>query len=151
MSLLGRAHRSRHTVQVEHTAASASCEVFTNLVGEGSYPCMFDRDLVERLQAVYDAKRFAVFLDDAEPSRSVRRVGRLVHSCVELALDDLAYFFVDPGRNGDILLRPRFIWDCRNLYWREEVLAEVSALQVSPGEPFVLKAHEVVHERALFR
>src|SRR6267154_3752345 len=151
MSLLGRAHRSRHTVQVEHTAASASCKVFANLVSKGSYPCVFDRDLVERLQAVYDAKRFTIFLDDAEPLRSVRRVGWLIHTRVELAPDDLAYFFVDSGRNGDISLHPQFMWDCRNLYWREEVLVEVSVLQVGPGEPFVLKAHEVVHERALFR
>ena len=112
---------------------------------------MFDCDLVEWLQAVYDVKRFAVFLNDAEPSRSVRRVGWLVHTCIELAPDDLAYFFVDPGWNGDIPLRPWFMWDCRNLYWQEEVFAEVSALQVGPGEPFVLKAHEVVHEHALFR
>ena len=125
--------------------------MFTDLVGEGGNPCVLNSDLVERFEAMYDAQRFAIFLDDAKPSRSVRRVGWLVHTGVELAPNDLTYFFVDTGWNWDVSLRPWFVRYCRYFDWREEVFAKVSTLSICPSETLVLEAHKMVHKCALFR
>jgi hypothetical protein len=124
--------------------------MFADLICEGGYPCVLDCDFVERFEAVDDAERFAVFLDYAKPSRSIGGVGGLVYSGIQLAPNDFAYFVIYSGRDRDITLRPRLVRDCRDLYGWEEVFAKVSALLVGPGETFVLKAHKMVHERALF-
>src|ERR1700688_2916232 len=125
--------------------------MLADLVCERGYAGVLNGDFVKRLEAVYDSERAAVFLDDAEPTRAVRGVGGLVDSGFKLALDELADFFVDPGRDRDVLLRPGLVQDCRYLDGREEVFAEVAPLWVAPRESFILYTHEMVHERAFFR
>ena len=111
---------------------------------------MFDCNFVKQFKAVDNLKCFAVFLDDAKPPRSVQGVEWFVYSGVELALDDFAYFFVDPGQNKDIALCPWFVWNCRYFYGQEEVFSEVSVLLVGPCKPIILEAHEMVHEHVFF-
>jgi len=45
---------------------------------------------------------------------------------------------------------PRLVLDDWDLYGREKVFAETSAFGIVPGEAFVLEAHKLVHESALF-
>ena len=104
---------------------------------------------VQRLETVDNAKARAVLLDDAEPSRPIRRIRRLVYSCRDLSLDLPADFFVDPRWDRYVALNPGLVVDHRDLDWGEEIFAKSSALCVIPRETLVLYAHKMVHERAL--
>ncbi|CAK5284641.1 unnamed protein product, partial [Mycena citricolor] len=54
---------------------------------------------VERLEAVDKTQASAIFLDDAEPTGTVRRIRRLVHSRGHLLANQLADLVIDTGRN----------------------------------------------------
>ena len=89
----------------------------------------------------------SVLLDDAEPVRTVGRVGGFVDPRVELDFDEATYFLIYSGWDGYVPLRPRLVWNGRDVDGREEVLPEVATLWITPGESGVLDAHETVHKR----
>ena len=56
MTWPGHARRSRHTVEVEHTATSMPGEVFADLICEWGDPSVFNGDMVERFKAMDNMK-----------------------------------------------------------------------------------------------
>src|ERR1700730_12069155 len=98
-----------------------------------------------------NAQTFAVFLEYAEPSRAVGRVGGLIDSGLHLFANDCADFIVYSWGYWEILLRPRRVRNYRELYWQEEVCSETSVLEVGRCEALVLLTHKMVHELALCR
>ena len=61
----------------------------------------------------------------------------------------MAHLLIDAGRDWDVLLSPRFVWNGRDFDGQEEVLMEVTALLVTPSESKVLDAYKMVHEVVL--
>ena len=93
---------------------------------------------------MYYSERLPVFLDYAEPSGSVGRVGGLVHACVDFEFDEPAHFVVYAGWDRDVLLCPRLVWDSWYFDRGEEVFSKMSAFLVSPCKRTVLLAHEMM-------
>ena len=124
--------------------------MFTDLIRERGDTCVFYSDLIEGLEAVDDPEWFAILLDDAEPSGPVGWDEGFIHIHIQLALDDFANFVVYVWRNRDIALNPGLVWDCRDLYRWEEILAEVSTFLAGPSKTQLLYAYEVVEEFAFF-
>src|SRR5882762_6116747 len=107
---------------------------------------MLNGNRIQRLKTVDDAQTLAIFLNNAEPSRPVRRVGRLVNTCSDFPTNQRANFFINTWGNGDIAKHPRFVLYDWDFYGREKLVSKVSSFGIVPGEAFVLKAHEVVHK-----
>jgi hypothetical protein len=61
-------------------------------------------------------------------------------------LYDLADFVVDARWDGHITHYPWLVLYRWHLYWRKEVLSEVTALFVVPREAVLVYAHEIMHE-----
>lgn len=93
-----------------------------------------------------EAKGFSVFLENAKPSRAIRRVGGLVDSGVDLLLDDLTDLLVETWGNRDVTLDPRLVVDDCEFDGGEEVWSESSLLLVIPSESSVVLAHQLVDE-----
>lgn len=109
---------------------------------------MLNSNLVEWLKRLDDAKRFAVFLDDAEPSRSVRRVGWFESLRVYFSADQFENFVVDTWRNWDVAQYPGRMWNYWDIDGREEVFPKMASLGVVPSEPVLMYTHEIVQEVA---
>lgn len=109
---------------------------------------MLNGNGVERFEAMNEAKGLAIFLNDTEPTRSIRRVRRFVDSGVDLPPDDFADFVIDARRDGDIALYPRGVRDYWEFDGRKEVGSKGSALRVVPSEHLVVETHEVVDDVA---
>jgi hypothetical protein len=92
-----------------------------------------------------------IFLYDAEPARTIRRVRRLENAGVEFPLNDFANVVVDAGRYGHVPHDPRLVLYRWHLYWREEIFPEVSSLFVVPSESVLVYAHEIMHKITFYR
>ena len=133
-------------VEVESGSASATGELFGDVFGNRGNAGMLDGDCVQRFEAMDEAKRFAVLLDDAEPTRTIGRIRRLVDPGVDFASNDLADFVVDARRDGNVALHPRSVGNNGDLDGWEEVCSKRTALRIVPSERSIVEAHEVVDE-----
>jgi hypothetical protein len=61
-------------------------------------------------------KGFTVFLEDAKPSGTVRRIRRLIDSSRDFMPYDFADFLVYTRRYGDVALNPRSVGHDREFY-----------------------------------
>ena len=105
---------------------------------------MLDGDSVEGLEAVDRANGVGFFLRYTEPARSVRGIGALVYAGIHLRPNNFANLIVDTRMYRNVSLNPGGVCNDGDFNWREEVLAEVTALGVVPCKPFVLERHEMV-------
>ena len=105
---------------------------------------MLDGNMIKGFQTVDYAKRFAVFLQYAKPSRTIRRIGGFVDTCVDLLLDDSAYFVEESWGYRKVLFDPWCMGNDGKFDRREEIGAKTTSLVVVPRESFVLQRHEVV-------
>ena len=134
----------REHVQVEHSSAGTTCELLSDLFGEGGDAGVLDCDGIEGFETVDGTNGVGFFLRYAEPARAVRGVGVLVYTGIHLRPDNFADLIVDTRRYQNVSLNPGGVCDNGDFDRREEVLAEVTALRVVPSEPFVLERHEVM-------
>ena len=70
----------------------------------------------------------------------------LVDTGFELLFDDIAYFFVDTGRNRDVSFDPRGVGNDGEFDRGEEVGSETASFVVGPHETGIVVSNEVVHE-----
>jgi hypothetical protein len=118
------------------------------MFGERRNARVLNSNSVKRFERVNWAKRFAVFLEDAEPFGSIRRVRGLVYACIKFGFDDPAYFLVHARWYWHVLLYPwlvRHNWDFDG---GKEFGFEFAAFGIVPCETFILFRHEVVHEKS---
>ena len=131
-------------IQVEHSSAGTTCELLSDLFGEGSDTRVLDRDGVERFKTVDGTNSVGFFLCYAEPARVVQGVGALVYASIHLCPNDFANLIIDTQRYWNVSLNPGGVCDDGDFDRWEEVLTEVTVLGVVPSEPFVLERHEMV-------
>ena len=86
--------------------------MLTDLVCERGNTSVLSSDFVKQLETVYDAECGAVFLDDAEPLRSIEGVGGFINSGFKFVLNEFTNFFVDSGWDWNVLLHPGLVQDC---------------------------------------
>ena len=91
-----------------------------------------------------EVKTRCVLFDDTEPTRTVRGIRSLVHTCIHLYANYPADFIVDARWYWDISLNPRSVHYNGNFDGGEEVFAEVTALGIVPSEAFILKGDEMM-------
>jgi hypothetical protein len=81
----------------------------------------------------------SVLLHNTEPPGTIRRIRGFVYSTLNLVLDDLDYFVVNCGRDGNIPLHPWRMRDSCDPDRREILLLKPTALAGIPYEcEFVL-------------
>ena len=61
-------------IQVKHSSTGTTCELLSNLFGEGSDAGMLDHDGIEGFETMDWANGISFFLCYAEPARAVQRV-----------------------------------------------------------------------------
>ena len=107
---------------------------------------MLDRDLVERLETVNQSKCLAVFLHDAKPSGTIRRIRWFINTCFDLPLDDCADIFEDAGWNRDVSFDPGGMWNDRELDRGEEISSKVASFVFMRREAGFMTSNNIVHE-----
>jgi hypothetical protein len=107
-----------------------------------------DSDGVERFKRLDDTKRSTIFLDDTEPWRSVRRVGRLEDSSIYLLPYESTDMVIDSWWYWNVSHCPRSVGDRRYLDRWEEIFAKVTSFCVAPRETVLVDKHKVVHKVA---
>ena len=105
---------------------------------------MLNRNAVEGLETMHNAKTLAILLNDCEPTRTVRRVRGLVDAGVDFRLYNFADFVVKARWNRYVTFDPGLMQDNGDVDRGEEIFTEVSSFGIVPGEAFVLHADEVM-------
>ena len=133
-------------IQVEHPATSTTCELLSDLFGEGSDAGMLDCNGVEWFETMDWANGVSFFLCYMELARAVQGVRALIYAGVHLCPNDFADLIVDTRWYQNVLLNPGYVCDDGDFNRWEKVLMEVTMLRVIPSEPFILERHEMVKE-----
>jgi len=86
----------------------------------------------------------AALLKETKDTGLVRGVGRFKYTSIYLVLYGFTEEVIDAWGNGDIVLSPGCVRNCRYLDGWEEVFAEMTALRIVPGKCVLMYHHEVV-------
>lgn len=138
-------------IEIKDKAARPSSKLFREVVWCGWDSAMLNGDLVEQLEAVDEAERVLVLLENAKPAQAIGGIGGLIHARRNLLFDDVADFVVEPWGYRDVALDPRRVRNHWKLHRREELGLEAPALIVVPREGLILLTEEVVQELLLLR
>ena len=86
-----------------------------------------------------EVKTCCVLFDDTEPTRTVRGIRSLVHTCIHLYVNYPTDFIVDARWYWDISLDPRSVCYNRSFDGREKVFMKMTMLRIVPNEAFILE------------